>query len=77
MDRITIEMLDDGRVLVTAESAGEEPEQMELESAAEAADAVQGLLLDDAGPAAEMAADPEATWNEEAAKRPPQANLMA
>lgn len=80
MKRITIEVADDGRVTVVAEMDGAEPQTMEYENSEEAAAAVLELLAGDA-PAPETAAegemDPEAMWDEEAAKRPPQANLMA
>jgi hypothetical protein len=90
MERITIEVQDDGRVSVTAESPGEQAEQMDFESVDEAADAVEELLLDagdraddmgdnDMDMEGEMAEEPdmEAMWNEEAAARPPQRGLMA
>lgn len=83
MERITIEVQDDGRVTVMAESPGEELEQMDFDSVEEAAGAVQELLMD-AGAGSEggeMAEEGEmdaaAMWNEEASKRPPQPNMMA
>lgn len=83
MERITIEVQDDGRVTVMAESPGESPEQMDFDSVEEAAGAVQELLMD-AGEDAGMAEEGEmgemdaaAMWDEEAAKRPAQRGLMA
>lgn len=83
MERITIEVQDDGRVTVTAESPGEDVEMMEFDTPAEAAGAVQELLADAGSdmPAADMAEegemDAEAVWDEEASKRPAQPNMMA
>lgn len=83
MERITIEVQDDGRVSVTAESPGEETEMMEFDTPAEAAGAVQELLMDagDEMPAGDMAEEGEmdaaAMWDEEASKRPAQPNMMA
>ena len=82
MERITIEVQDDGRVSVTAESPGEEPEMMDFDTVAEAAGAVQELLMDAGeGEGGEMAEEGEmdaaAMWDEEAAKRPAQPNMMA
>jgi hypothetical protein len=81
MERITIEVADDGRVTVMAESPEEPLETMDFDSVEEAAGAVQELLMDAGGEPAEMAADDEmdaeSMWNEEAAARPPQRNLMA
>lgn len=80
MERITIEVQDDGRVTVMAESPGESPEQMDFDSVEEAAGAVQELLMDageDAGMAEEGEMDAAAMWDEEAAKRPAQRGLMA
>ncbi len=83
MERITIEVADDGRVTVTAESPGEELETMEFDTVAEAAGAVSDLLMDAEGGMAEgeMGEEPEmnaeALWNEEAAMRPRNPNMMA
>lgn len=80
MERITIEVQDDGRVTVMAESPGESPEQMDFDSVDEAAGAVQELLMDageDAGMAEEGEMDAAAIWDEEAAKRPAQPNVLA
>jgi len=80
MERITIEVQDDGRVSVTAESPDEPAEQMDFDSVDEAAGAVQELLMDageDAGMAEDDEMDAEAMWDEEAAKRPAQRGLMA
>lgn len=88
MERITIEVADDGRVTVMAESPGEDMETMDFESVDEAAGAVQELLMDAGGQDAmsEMAepemgdemveADMEAMWDEEAAARPKNPNMM-
>lgn len=82
MKRITIEVADDGSVTVVAEMDGAEPQTMEYANSEEAASAVLELLAGDE-PAAEPAMPAEgemdagAMWDEEAAKRPPQANLMA
>jgi uncharacterized protein YkuJ len=70
MQRITIEIADDGRVTVMAENDGEEPQTMDFESAGEALEAV-GAMLEPAE--AEM----EAMWDEEAARRPAQPTMMA
>ena len=80
MERITIEVADDGRVTVTAESPGEEVETMDFDSVEEAAGAVRELLLDaqeDAGAAEGAEPDMAAMWDEEAARRPAQPNMMA
>jgi hypothetical protein len=69
MERITIEMADDGQITITAESPGEELETMDVASPGEAADAVRELLVDAADDAAAM-------WDEEASRRPPQPGLM-
>lgn len=81
MERITIEVADDGRVSVTAESPGEELEQMEFDSVEEAAAAVAELMTDAVEDAGEMEgeeAEPDAgaMWMEEAAARPKNPNLM-
>ena len=79
MERITIEVADDGRVTVMAESPEEPLETMDFDSVEEAAGAVQELLMD-AVEGAETSADEmdaESMWNEEAAARPPQMGLMA
>lgn len=62
MERITIEVTDDGRVTVMAESPDEDMETMEFETVAEAADAVRGLLMEEQDEAASM-------WEEEADAR--------
>jgi hypothetical protein len=83
MQRITIEIDDEGRASVTAEVDGAEPEMMEFESADEALEAVEDMLEPEAErmpteePAEMAEPDMEAMWEEEAAKRPKQANLMA
>lgn len=75
MERITIEVGDDGRVTVMAESPGEELEQMDFDSVEEAAGAVRELMLD-AQEDANEEMSPEAMWNQEAASRPENPNLM-
>ena len=80
MERITIEVADDGRVTVTAESPGEEVETMDFDNVEEAAGAVRELMLDAQEDAAEgEGAQPDmaAMWDEEAARRPAQPNKMA
>ncbi len=81
MERITIELADDGRVTVMAESPGEETETMDFDNVMEAADAVRELLLDAEEDIAQGGATEEtdmaSMWNEEAAKRPGQPGLMA
>ena len=87
MDRITIEVADDGRVAVSAELAGAEAEALDFDSVAEAIDAVSQMLeteerepaAEEMGetPAQEAAENPEAMWAEEAAKRPKQPGLMS
>lgn len=66
--QIVINMADDGRITVEAE--GQEPYQ--CESAEECLQYLGQIL--GAGGAAEA---PEAMWEEEAAKRPPQPGMMA
>jgi hypothetical protein len=77
MERITIEVSDDGMISVTAESPGETLEQMDFDSAEEAAAAVQELLLDAQEDASESEMDAEAMWDEEASMRPKNPNMMA
>jgi hypothetical protein len=79
MERITIEVADDGRVTVMAESPEEPLETMDFDSVEEAAGAVQELLMDAAegGETSADEMDAESMWNEEAAARPPQTGLMA
>lgn len=79
MDRITIEVADDGRVSVMAESPDEEMETMEFDNVEDAMQAVKGLIMDqemDEEMDEEMEADQESMWNEEAAKRPMNPNMM-
>lgn len=82
MERITIEVADDGRVTVMAESPGEEGDEMEsmdFDSVEEAVGAVRELMMDAVEDTGEMGgeeADMETMWNEEAGRRPPQTNLM-
>lgn len=81
MERITIEVADDGRVTVTAESPGEDVETMDFASVDEAAGAVRELMTDaveDAGETSGEEAQPDAAamWDQEAATRPQNPNLM-
>lgn len=81
MERITIEVADDGRVTVMAESPGEDQEMMDFDSVEEAAGAVRELLMDAVEDAGEMegeepAGDAAAMWDQEAAARPQNPNLM-
>lgn len=82
MERITIEVADDGRITVQAESPNEEPESMEFDSVEDAAQAVQELLVDARDDAATGESSPadeqsmQSMWNEEAAQRPQNPNLM-
>lgn len=64
MQRITIEVADDGAVSVSAESPGEQPESMQFKSVDEALGAVRELLSE-----SEMNEDPKQAWNEEADRR--------
>lgn len=80
MERITIEIADDGRITVMAESPGDEEgemESMEFDNIDDAVQAVKGLMMDeemDRG--MEEEPDMESMWNEEAAKRPVNPNMM-
>jgi hypothetical protein len=75
MERITIEVADDGRVSVMAESPDEEMETMEFDNVEDAMQAVKGLIMDQEMDE-EMETDEETMWNEEAAKRPTNPNMM-
>jgi hypothetical protein len=77
MERITIEVADDGRVTVMAESPDEEMETMEFDNVEDAMQAVKGLIMDQEMDE-EMEAQPDmkSMWNEEAAKRPSNPNMM-
>lgn len=81
MERITIEVEDDGRITVMAESPGEEGDEletMEFDNIDDALQAVQGLMMDEEMDK-EMESeegDMESMWNEEAAKRPMNPNMM-
>jgi acylphosphatase len=75
MERITIEVADDGRVSVMAESPDEEMETMEFDNVEDAMQAVKGLIMDQEMDE-EMETDEETMWNEEAAKRPMNPNMM-
>lgn len=74
MERITVELADDGRISITAELPGEELETMDVSSPEEAAGVVRELLVDAQEDV--QGEDPSATWDEEAARRPPQPGLM-
>ena len=82
MERITIEVADDGRVTVMAESPGDEGEEnetMEFDNIEDAMQAVKGLMMDEEMDKEQEAGgepDTEAMWNEEAAKRPMNPNMM-
>ena len=81
MERITIEVEDDGRITVMAESPGEEGEEMEtmeFDNIDDAMQAVKGLMMDEEMDK-EMESEEgetESMWNEEAAKRPMNPNMM-
>jgi hypothetical protein len=79
MERITIEVGDDGRITVMAESPDEEMETMEFDNVEDAMQAVQGLIMDEEMDK-EMESEEgeaESMWNEEAAKRPMNPNMMS
>jgi len=82
MERITIEIEDDGRITVMAESPGDEEgemESMEFDNIDDAMQAVKGLMMDeemDREQETEGEPDTETMWNEEAAKRPTNPNMM-
>lgn len=85
MERITIEVADDGQITVMAESPGEQGEEMEtmeFDNIEDAMQAVQGLVMDEQmdqeegmGMEAEEG-EAESMWNEEVAKRPKNPNMM-
>ena len=82
MERITIEVGDDGRITVMAESPGDEEgemESMDFDNIDDAMQAVQGLMMDeqmDQEQETQGEPDTETMWNEEAAKRPMNPNMM-
>ena len=82
MERITIEIDDAGQVTVTAESPNEDMETMTFESVEQAAGAVRDLLLDSEQDMAGEEESPEdeqdiaSMWNEEAAKRPQNPQML-
>lgn len=80
MERITIEIEDDGRITVMAESPGDEEgemESMEFDNIDDAMQAVKGLMMDEEmDRETEGEPDTETMWNEEAAKRPTNPNMM-
>ena len=82
MERITIEIADDGRMTVMAESPGDEEgemESMEFDNIDDAVQAVKGLMMDEEMDREQEGGgepDMESMWNEEAAKRPVNPNMM-
>lgn len=77
MERITIEVADDGSVTVMAESPDEEMETMEFDNVEDAMQAVKGLIMDqEMDQEMEEEPDMKSMWNEEAAKRPTNPNMM-
>lgn len=82
MERITIEVGDDGKITVMAESPGdegEEKETMDFDNIEDAMQAVKGLMMDEEMDREQEAGgepDVESMWNEEAAKRPTNPNMM-
>ena len=79
MERITIEVEDDGRITVMAESPGEEGEEMEtmeFDNIDDAMQAVKGLMMDEEMDKESEEGETESMWNEEAAKRPVNPNMM-
>lgn len=77
MDRVTIEVQDDGMVSITAELAGAEPESLEFDSVSEALSAVNQMLGSDEMPEEMPEESAEMMWDEEASKRPKSTGLMA
>ena len=86
MERITIEIQDDGSVTVTKEENGEQPTQpMQFKTSLEAAGAVRALLVDEdedkangedaEGQEGEAAPD-QSMWDQEAKARPMQPGIM-
>ena len=75
MERITIEVADDGSVTVMAESPDADMETMEFDNVEDAMQAVKGLIMDQEMDQ-EMETDEESMWNEEAKKRPRNPNMM-
>ena len=73
--QIVINVADDGRI--TVEADGREPYQ--CETTEECLEYVEGLMPGDEGlePAEEAESDMAAMWNEEAAMRPRNPNMMA
>lgn len=76
MERITIEVGDDGRITVMAESPDEEMETMEFDNIDDAMQAVKGLMMDEEMDKESEEGETESMWNEEAAKRPMNPNMM-
>ena len=69
MQRITIEIAEDGATTMTVETDGQEPQVTQHASADEAIDALEDLV-ESSGSSA------ESMWAEEAAARPEQPGLM-
>lgn len=86
MERIIIDMQDDGSVTVTKEENGEKPtEPMQFKSALEAAGAVRALLVDETEDMAngedetegEDPGEAQSMWDQEAKTRPAQPGIMS
>lgn len=79
---ITIEVGDDGRIVVTAEENGQPAgEPYECDSPQECLQFVESIMAEDMGesPEEQTTESPEnyeAMWNEEAGKRPANPNMM-
>lgn len=85
MQRITIEMDDDGLITVMVEGDGVEPETLTAESADDALEMARERLMGEEAEEADEPAgmdqeegemDAAAMWDEEASKRPKNPNLM-
>ena len=79
---ITIEVGDDGRILVTAEEDGQPMgEPYECDSPQECLQFIESIMTEDMGESpeeetTESAENYESMWNEEAGKRPANPNMM-
>ena len=90
MERITIEVQDDGSVTITQSEDGEQPAQpMQFKTALEAAGAVRALLVDEGEDSANGEDDQgaetpapgdepgkQSMWDQEAKARPAQPGIM-
>lgn len=79
MQTITIEIADDGRVSVTSETEGAEPQSQEFETLSEAIEALEGLVEPAEAEEPEMDdedMDPATMWDQEAAARPKNPSMM-